>query len=169
MVKISSFPFVRILCNAWVNCRYIVDLRSRATLQWRHNGHDNVSNHQPHDCFSTIYLDTDERKDQSSASLAFVRGNHRRPMNSPHKWPVTRKMFPFDDVIMVKWCFLFAYDILNNPWPLVFFSCQTTVYNIHAPHFPKTKLMNCIWFVECLAILYLIFRWYFIFMFDRSM
>ena len=33
-------------------------------------------------------------------SLAFVRGIHRRPANSPHKWPVTRKMFPFDDVIM---------------------------------------------------------------------
>ena len=43
--------------------------------------------------FSTIYLDTDQRKHQSSASLAFVRGIHRRPVNSPHKWPVTRKMF----------------------------------------------------------------------------
>ena len=39
-------------------------------------------------------------KHQSSASLAFVRGIHRRPVNSPHKWPVTRKMFPFDDVTM---------------------------------------------------------------------
>ena len=51
--------------------------------------------------FSTVYLDTDQRKHQSSASLAFVRGIHRRPVNSPHKWPVTRKMFPFDDVIML--------------------------------------------------------------------
>ena len=50
--------------------------------------------------FSTVYLDTDQRKHQSSASLAFVRGIHRRPVNPPHKWPVTRKMFPFDDVIM---------------------------------------------------------------------
>ena len=50
--------------------------------------------------FSIVYLDTDQRKHQSSASLAFVRGIHRRPGNSPHKWPVTRKMFPFDDVIM---------------------------------------------------------------------
>ena len=50
--------------------------------------------------FSTVYLDTDQRKHESSASLAFVRGIHRRPVNSPHKWPVTRKMFPFDDVIM---------------------------------------------------------------------
>ena len=52
--------------------------------------------------FSTVYLDTDQRKHQSSASLAFVRGIHRRPVNSPHKGPVTRKMFPFDDVIMEK-------------------------------------------------------------------
>ena len=50
---------------------------------------------------SVVYLDTDERKHQSSAPLAFVRGIHRRPVKSPHKWPVTRKMFPFDDVIMI--------------------------------------------------------------------
>ena len=49
---------------------------------------------------SAVYLGADQRKHQSSASLAFVRGIHRRPVNSPHKWPVTRKMFPFDDVIM---------------------------------------------------------------------
>ena len=76
------------------------------SLRWRHNGHDSVSNHQPHDVFSTVYLDADQRKHQGSASLAFVRGIHRRPVNSPHKWPVTRKMFPFDDVIMIsfRWC-----------------------------------------------------------------
>ena len=50
--------------------------------------------------FSTVYLDTDQRKHQSSPSLDFVRGIHRRPVNSPHKWPVTRKIFPFDDFIM---------------------------------------------------------------------
>ena len=54
--------------------------------------------------YSTVYLGADQRKHQSSASLAFVRGIQRRPVNSPHKWPVTRKMFPFDDVIM-HWCF----------------------------------------------------------------
>ena len=40
------------------------------------------------------------KKHQRSASLAFVRGIHWWPVNSPHKRPVTRKMFPFDDVIM---------------------------------------------------------------------
>ena len=50
--------------------------------------------------YSVVYSEADQSKHQSSASLAFVRGNHRGPVNSPHKWPVTRKMFPFDDVIM---------------------------------------------------------------------
>ena len=51
--------------------------------------------------YSIVYSDADQRKHQSSASLAFVRGIHRGPVNSPHKWPVTRKMLPFDDVIML--------------------------------------------------------------------
>ena len=50
--------------------------------------------------YSAVYSGKDQRKHQSSASLAFVRGIHRWPVNSPHKWPVTREMFPFDDVIM---------------------------------------------------------------------
>ena len=51
--------------------------------------------------YSTVYSDPDQRKHQSSTSLAFVRGIHWGPVNSPHKWPVARKMLPFDDVTMV--------------------------------------------------------------------
>ena len=43
---------------------------------------------------------SDQRKHQSSALLDFVRGIHRSRVNSLHKGPVTRKIFPFDDVIM---------------------------------------------------------------------
>ena len=50
--------------------------------------------------YSTVYSGADQRKHQSSASLAFVREIHRSPVNSPHKGPVTRKMFPFDNVII---------------------------------------------------------------------
>ena len=50
--------------------------------------------------YSTVYSGVDQRKHQSSASLASVWGIHRRPVKSPHKWPVTRKMFPCDDVIV---------------------------------------------------------------------
>ena len=42
---------------------------------------------------STVFSGVDQRKHQSSASLAFVGG-------FPHKGPVTRKMFPFDDAIV---------------------------------------------------------------------
>ena len=54
--------------------------------------------------YSTVYSDADQRKHQSSAQLAFVWGIHRGSVNSPHKGPVTRKMFPFDDVIMFFLC-----------------------------------------------------------------
>ena len=56
--------------------------------------------------YSTVYSGVDQRKHQNSASLAFVWRIHRWPVNSPHKGPVTRKLFPFDDVIipvMVRW------------------------------------------------------------------
>ena len=52
--------------------------------------------------YSTVYSGADQIiKHQSFLSLAFVQGIHRWPVNSPHKWPVKRKMFPFDDVIMI--------------------------------------------------------------------
>ena len=71
------------------------------TLRWHHNELDGVSNHQPHDCL-LVYSGADQSKHQSSVSLAFVRGIHRGPGKSPHKWPVPWKMFPFDDVIIEK-------------------------------------------------------------------
>ena len=61
--------------------------------------------------YSTVYSDADQSKHQSSASLAFVRGIHRSPVNSPHKWTVTRKMFPFDDVIMRHLIFVCCYSL----------------------------------------------------------
>ena len=66
-------------------------------LEWRHNGHQFTSLTT---VYSTVYSGADQRKHQSSASLAFVWGIQWGPVNSPLKWPVTRKMFPFNDVIM---------------------------------------------------------------------
>ena len=57
--------------------------------------------------YSTSYSGVGQRKHQSPASLAFVRGINRGSVNSPHKRPVTRKIFPFDDVVMMMhkaWC-----------------------------------------------------------------
>ena len=50
--------------------------------------------------YSTVCSGTDQRKHQSSTSLPVVRGIHRWPVNSSHKGPVTRKMFPPHDVIL---------------------------------------------------------------------
>ena len=79
----------------WVNSA--THITNTATpLQWRQNGRYSVSNHQPHDCVLNRLF-----RRRCSASLAFVRGIHRGPGTSPHKWPVMRKIFPFDDVIMI--------------------------------------------------------------------
>ena len=51
--------------------------------------------------YCTVCSGVDQRKHQISASLTFVRGIHQWPMNSPHKGPITRKMLPFDYVIML--------------------------------------------------------------------
>ena len=59
-----------------------------------------ISNHQLHDCLLNRLFRRRSKKHQSSALLAFVRGIHRWPVNSPHKGPVTLKLFPFDDIIM---------------------------------------------------------------------
>ena len=72
--------------------------------------------------YSTVYSGADQSKHQSSASLAFVWGIHRGPVNSPHKWPVTRKMFPFDDVIMetkLFWRVALASTSLHTCWFMV--------------------------------------------------
>ena len=73
------------------------------SLQWRRNERNVVWSHRRLDCFfSTVCSGAGQRKRQSSASLAFVRGSHQSPVNSPHKGPVTGKMLPVDDVIMPR-------------------------------------------------------------------
>ena len=65
-----------------------------------YNEHHGVSNHQPHDCVLNRFSGSDQRKHQSSASLAFVRGIHRWRVNSPHEGPVMWRMFSLDDVMI---------------------------------------------------------------------
>ena len=48
----------------------------------------------------TIWSGAHQRKHHSSASPTFVSGVQRSAVDSPHKGPITRKMFPFDNVIM---------------------------------------------------------------------
>ena len=83
---------IRVMCTFYGICCVV------ATLEWRHNGRDSVSNHQPHDCLLNRLF----RRRPKKTSKLHVTGLCAGPVNSPHKWPVTRKMFPFDDVIMSK-------------------------------------------------------------------
>ena len=71
------------------------------SLQWHHNECNGVSNTTLMIVYSTICSFPNQRRHQSSASLAFVRGIHWWPVNSPHKGPVMWKIFPFDDVIIL--------------------------------------------------------------------
>ena len=89
--------------------------------------------------YTTVYSDADQSKHQSSASLAFVWGIHRRPVNSPHKWPVTRKMFPFDDVIMeaimkVTLIFVFAENGYDFFLRLTIFRAETKNWVCRVSH-----------------------------------
>ena len=66
--------------------------------------------------YSTVYSGADQGKHQSSASLAFVWGIHRGAVNSPHKGPVTRNIFPFHDVIMtVSHTLLVRFSYITSP------------------------------------------------------
>ena len=88
--------------------------------------------------YSTVYSGTDQRKHQSSASLAFVWVIHRGPVNSPHKWPVTRKVFPFDDVIMMTQ-FAHIYQSL---------CCRCTYYKYSNSNTIKALRLRCCYHVS---------------------
>ena len=78
---------------------YLVNMRS-PSLHWRHNDHDGVSNHQLHGCLLNRLFRRRSKKTSNLRVTGLCVGNSPGPVNSPHKGPVTRKMFPFDDVIM---------------------------------------------------------------------
>ena len=92
--------------------------------------------------YSTVYSGTDQRKHQSSTSLAFVRGIHRWPVNSPHKWPVTQKMFPFDDVNMAllggrgmfEWCIEDTRTCQHGVYYWEYYPCALSLCQVPAIH-----------------------------------
>ena len=87
----------------WCSCDItLMYSNNDCTLQWRHNGPDGDPNHWRLGCLPSVCSGADQREHQSSASLACVWKIHRWPVSSPHKGPVTRKMVPFDDVIILE-------------------------------------------------------------------
>ena len=71
---------------------------NHTSLHWRHNERDGVSNHQPHDCLLNGLFRRRSKKTSKLRVSGLCGGIHRWPVNSPHKGPVTRKMFSIDDV-----------------------------------------------------------------------
>ena len=90
--------WVMTLSNQWV-CPLCM-LATSMTLYWRHNDHDGVSNHQPHGCLLNRLFRRISKKTSKLRVTGLCVGNSPGPVNSPHKGPLTRKMFLFDDVIM---------------------------------------------------------------------
>ena len=74
-------------------------LQTHKPLQWRHNGRNSVSNHQPHDCLLNGLFGRRSKKTWKLRVTGLCVGNSPETGEFPHKWPVTLKMFPFDDVI----------------------------------------------------------------------
>ena len=81
-------------------------------LQWRHNELDVVSNYQPHNCLLNCLFRHRSTKTSKRRVTGLCEGIHRWPVNSPHKRPVTRKMFLFDDIIMTL-----SYQCQIISWP----------------------------------------------------
>ena len=100
-----------------------------STLHWRHNDHDGVSNHQPHGCLLDRLFRRRSKKISKLRVTGLCVGNSPGLVNSPHKGPVTRKMFPFDDVIMT--CCSFIISVCALKWTF-FFEFKIKPYNL--PH-----------------------------------
>ena len=85
-------------CCQWTNSKEY----GWIPLHWRHNGRDCVSSHQPQDCLLKRLFGRRSKETSKLRVTGLCAGNSPGPVNSPHKWPITWKMFPFDDVIMTS-------------------------------------------------------------------
>ena len=85
----------------------------RLALQWRHNERHGISNHRCLECLlNGLFRRTSKKTSNSSGLCGEI---HRSPVDFPHKGPVTRKMFPFDDVIMVLKCqYIHVHETVRN-------------------------------------------------------
>ena len=96
---------------------------------------------------STVYSDADQRKLHSSASLAFVWENSPGLVNSPHKGPGTRKMFPVDDVIMdshmesyLTWILCFESCVSSVIWRVRYHPWYVEFSNIYLTHWRRNEI-----------------------------
>ena len=93
----NFYKFIHVLNNKPAKYSFDCNMNILLVLQWRHNGRNGVSNHRRIDCLLNRFSGADQTIHQGFASLAFMRGFQRWPVNSV---PVTWICFPFDDIIM---------------------------------------------------------------------
>ena len=114
----------RVLIVSWKpdQCSCISTASLLWSLQWRHNDHDGVWNHQPYDCLLNRLFRRRWKETSKLRITGLCAGNS--PVHSPHKGPVTWKMFPFDDALMcmqyqyiqdciIQWTIIIAWSILT--------------------------------------------------------
>ena len=98
------------LCTCRWGTFFYWESANQNTLRWRHNDHDGVSNHQPRGCLLNRLFTHRSKKTSKFRVTGLSAGNSPGPVNFPHKGPATRKMLPFDDVIMktspIIWLYL---------------------------------------------------------------
>ena len=83
-----------------IRLRNVQSLSSRVQLQWPHNGCDGVSNHKPHHRLPNRLFRRRSKKTSKLCVTGLCAGNSPVAGEFPAQRPVTRKMFPFDDVII---------------------------------------------------------------------
>ena len=138
--------------------------QSAFSLHWRHNDHDGVSNHQPHGCLLNRLFRRWSKKTSKLRVTGLCVGNSPGPVNSPHKGPVTWKMFLFDDVIMCKqgsnvsWGFRYAFHLALVRCSDGFRSQKTSNAELWCFFVVNLKRLlihesGCLWFETPLALM----------------
>ena len=123
-------------------------------LQWRHNDHDIVSNHQPHGCLFNRFFRHRSKKTSKFRVTGLCVGNSPGPVNSPHKGPVTRRMFPFHDVIVVNvWLQLYKYTTVASLANHITNWTQRPVkINVSWCHDMASQTFYILWFINGLLL-----------------
>ena len=133
-------------------------LLSVMPLQWRHNERDGVSNHQHHDYLLNCLFGHRSKKTSKLRVTGLCGRNTPVTGEFPHKGPVTRKMFPFDDVIMIlpsiRWSTCFGFCLV---WLLIIYSDQLTrCFGNHqsiSTRFYLVHLICCFYLSFCRSLL----------------
>ena len=134
--NIVDYMFCKLLFDTRIKCYKQRDLTIVTltffsdwnTLRWRHNELDGVADHQPHDCLLSRLFGRRSKETPKLRVTGLCAGNSPGTGEFPAQRPVTRKMFPFDDVIMI-----FVAVIAKL---VIWLVCSTSVFHYILPSIP---------------------------------